>query len=132
MAYRGRFTRARKRLSHPRGTPPMSDDYNLGFWKDAARPKGKKPPKPSTVYNKLEFDKHVAGVEALPTQQILERLVEMFPDFEPESEFPTIDLRDADASIEVIWGPQLFRFMLHGEADEAAGQIITMMNQEFG
>jgi hypothetical protein len=108
----------------------MSMEYNLGFWKDAPRSKGKKPPKPSTVYDKLDSGKHVDGVEALPTEQILDRLVELFPDFEPESQFAEINLQDG--GIGVMWGPQHFRFELRGEADKAAGQIITMMNEEFG
>lgn len=102
--------------------------YDLKFWKDVKR-RGIKAPKPSDTYTRLNDGETLPHVAELPTQEILDRLIELFPDFEPEGTMREIEL--PDGNIEVSWGPQHFRIDLRGDADEAAGQIVTLMS-EFG
>lgn len=102
--------------------------YDLKFWKDLKR-RDIKAPKPSDTYTRLNDGETLSHVAELPIQEILDRLIELFPDFEPEGTMREIEL--PDGNIEVSWGRQHFRIDLRGDTDEAAGQIVTLMN-EFG
>src|SRR5687767_742892 len=103
--------------------------YDLTFWKDAKRSAGVRAPKPSQTYDRLMNGETLPHVAELPTQEVLDRLIELFPDFEPEGSMREIEL--PEGNIEVSWSPQHFRIDLRGDTDEAAGQIVTLMN-EFG
>lgn len=101
------------------------------FWKDAKRPPGSgRAPRPSQTYTRLNRRETLEHVAELPTQQVFDRLIELFPDFEPEGKMRQIPL--PEGNIEVSWGPQHLRIDLRGDADAAAGQIVTLMNDEFG
>jgi len=82
--------------------------YDINFWKQQ-RPL---PLSPQEIYEKLSQREQVEGLAKLPIDQILARLKQAFPDFDPSEEFPLAET--SEGSIEFIWTDYHFRFDIRG------------------
>ncbi|MEM6312447.1 MAG: hypothetical protein AAF743_00045 [Planctomycetota bacterium] len=82
---------------------------DIFFWKQTKRLKSS----PESIYVRLNNDKKVRGVEEIPVDRIVDRLQALLPGFTPEATEqaypPGYGGATAD-DVEVVWGPQYFRF----------------------
>jgi hypothetical protein len=78
----------------------------------------------SEAYDALIHGVSEARFEPLPTDAILEALVEAFENFEPAARFPTINVEGGSA--EVFWNAQWFGFSFRGDTYALQGQIIEV------
>jgi hypothetical protein len=97
--------------------------YDISFWKQE-RPLGIPP---AEIYGALCRGEPVPGLAKLPVDQILQRLNQVFPAFDPSERFPLV--RTSKGSIEFSWSDQHFRFDLRGICGEC--QKLADLMREF-
>ena len=97
--------------------------YDINFWRQE-RPLAAPP---EDIYAKLCDGEPVPGLRTLPKAEVLARIKQVFPAFDPSESFPLIGT--ADGSIEVSWSDQHFRFDLHGESESAAQKLADIMRE---
>ncbi len=98
--------------------------YDINFWKQE-RALGI----PSAdIYGALCNGERVPGLAKLPVGQILQRLKQVFPAFDPSEQFPLV--RTSRGSIEFHWSDQHFRFDLRGICSECYKLVDVMREFE--
>lgn len=96
--------------------------YDINFWKQD------RPLEISAqdIYERLSSGKPVEGLTKLPVDEILTKLRDAFPDFDPDEQFPLVSIDDG--SIEIAWSDQHFRFDLRGEVGaEHKNRLVHIM-----
>ena len=101
--------------------------YDINFWK----PKRGAAPDPGKTYSRLGRPGAALGkLEGLPVEQILAKLKEAFPDFDPAAEFPNIEV--PEGNIEFAWGEKYFRFDFRGPETGAEKAKVWEIMSGFG
>ena len=98
--------------------------YDINFWK-LQHPLDLTP---EQIYGRLCKREPVEGLAKLPVDQILERLKQAYPDFDPTESFPMA--RTCEGSIEFGWSDQHFRFDIRGICGDCQKAVDIMT--EFG
>jgi hypothetical protein len=102
----------------------QSVSYDINFWKQEhplVIP-------PVEIYRALCRGEAVTGLAILPVDQILQRLTQVFPSFDPANQFPLV--RTSNGSIEFWWSQQHFRFDLRGICGECQNLVNVMREFE--
>ena len=97
--------------------------YDITFWK----PKPGAAPDPQSTYERLNRNEGVDDLEALPLPQVIEKLKEEFPDYDPTEEFPDVELEDG--SMEISYTAQSFRFDFRPPTAPEKGQVWRLMSR---
>ena len=98
--------------------------YDINFWKQE-RPLELSP---QEVYERLSSRQLVDGLAKLPVDEILARLKEAYPDFDPAESFPLA--RTSEGSIEFSWSDYHFRFDIRGVCGDCQ-KLVDIMT-DFG
>jgi hypothetical protein len=78
--------------------------YDLTYWK----PPPFESPDPQATYERLNRNDPPDELHPLPLPQVIERLKQAFPDFDPTEEFPGVKLQDG--SMKISYTEKSFRF----------------------
>src|SRR5687768_8475926 len=97
--------------------------YDITFWK----PKPSASPDPQATYERLNRNEPSEDLESLPLPQIIEKLREAFPDFDPTEENP--DVRLQDGSMEISYTAQSFRFDFRPPMATGKGRVWHVMSR---
>ncbi len=82
------------------------------------------------IYSLLSRGEPVDGLTRLPVDDVLRRLRERFPAFDPASEFPDVDLDDGN--IEFGWSDYHFRFDRRGDVSAADRNALVEIMAVYG
>lgn len=99
--------------------------YDINFWK-LSRPLAARP---QDIYAELCEGNSVEGLAQLPIRDILTRIAAAFPGFDPDDDFPMIELENS--GIEVNHSPQHVRFDIRGELDSSVNTLVEIL-ADFG
>ncbi len=100
--------------------------YDINFWKQGHS----LDLTAEEVYAKLCSGETIDGLARLPVDEILQRLRERFPEFNPSEDFPDVELEDGN--IEFGWSDYHFRFDLRGDVGSAEKNAIVDIMADYG